>query len=61
MAKQIKSESTRLKIGNIIHNVYFWLKDGISKTEEEIFALLRATCKDTTCTNPKLWQSSTHA
>ncbi|TKB96537.1 Dabb family protein [Pedobacter cryotolerans] len=37
MAKQIKSESTGLKKGNIIHNVYFWLKDGISKTEEEDF------------------------
>ena len=37
LAKQNKSANIELKKGNIIHNVYFWLKDGISKTEEADF------------------------
>lgn len=37
LAKQNKSSSIELKKDTIIHNVYFWLKDGISKAEEADF------------------------
>ena len=37
LAKQNKSANIELKKDTIIHNVYFWLKDGISKTEEADF------------------------
>lgn len=37
LANSQRSESLALKKGNIVHNVYFWLKDGISTTEEADF------------------------
>ena len=37
LAKSQRSESLALKKGNIVHNVYFWLKDGIYTTEEADF------------------------
>lgn len=33
----VKETSNQLKKGQIIHSVYFWLKDGISKEEEKDF------------------------
>lgn len=37
IAESNTSESSTFKKGNIVHNVYFWLKDDISKTEEADF------------------------